>query len=84
MPRPFSTAAAERAFQEALPAVQQAFREQGIDPAGVVINVVFSEDDTLWALASAPPQGLGPDVADMLANSLRTSAGEIDDDRGDV
>jgi hypothetical protein len=79
MPRPFSTAAAERAFQEALPAVQTAFREQGIDPAGVVINVVFSEDDVLWALASAPPT-LGDEPRKMLANSLRASAGELDDD----
>ena len=71
----FDNGIVEGAFAKALPLVEQAFRDEGLEPTAIIINATFVSDDLEWAGASTAKIDVA--ARGMMQRSLRLSAEEI-------
>jgi hypothetical protein len=65
-------------------AAERAFREAGFAVEGLVINAVVSDGEYMLAVGSAVPADAPEDRRELLALSLRESAGELGLDESQV
>lgn len=63
---------------EAVKSVAEIFRKHELQPSGLMVNVVCTESATDWAFSSSPRE-IPDELRIMLAESLRTSAEEVEE-----
>lgn len=66
------------AMAEAVKSVGEIFRKHGLQLSGLMVNVVRTEAATNWAFNSSPRE-IPDELRIMLAESLRTSAEEVEE-----